>query len=87
MCENNTLHVADLGLDTSERQLLPSVEQIDLDYLLKAIEDNKHNMSAAARHLGISRTTLYRLIKNITYPSDPVELRALINCNVTLCNR
>ncbi|EPQ8267577.1 helix-turn-helix domain-containing protein, partial [Vibrio alginolyticus] len=25
--------------------------------------ENKHNMSAAARHLGISRTTLYRLIK------------------------
>ncbi|ELI6430307.1 helix-turn-helix domain-containing protein, partial [Vibrio harveyi] len=68
MCENNTLHVADLGLDTSERQLLPSVEQIDLDYLLKAIEDNKHNMSAAARHLGISRTTLYRLIKKYNLP-------------------
>ncbi|MDF4361763.1 helix-turn-helix domain-containing protein, partial [Vibrio parahaemolyticus] len=47
----------------SERQLLPSVDQIDLDYLLQAIEENKHNMSAAARHLGISRTTLYRLIK------------------------
>ncbi len=68
MCENSTLHVADLGLDTSERQLLPSVEQIDLDYLLKAIEDNKHNMSAAARHLGISRTTLYRLIKKYNLP-------------------
>lgn len=68
MCEGNTLHIADLGLDSSERQLLPSVEQIDLDYLLKAIEDNKHNMSAAARHLGISRTTLYRLIKKYNLP-------------------
>ncbi|HHG3283683.1 TPA: sigma-54 interaction domain-containing protein [Vibrio parahaemolyticus] len=63
MCEDNTLLVADLGLENSERQLLPSVDQIDLDYLLQAIEENKHNMSAAARHLGISRTTLYRLIK------------------------
>ena len=54
---------SDLGLDNNERQLLPSVDQIDLDYLLQAIEENKHNMSAAARHLGISRTTLYRLIK------------------------
>ncbi|AGV16018.1 MULTISPECIES: sigma-54 interaction domain-containing protein [Vibrio] len=63
MCEDHTLLVADLGLDNNERQLLPSVDQIDLDYLLQAIEENKHNMSAAARHLGISRTTLYRLIK------------------------
>ncbi len=63
MCEDKTLLVADLGLENSERQLLPSVDQIDLDYLLQAIEENKHNMSAAARHLGISRTTLYRLIK------------------------
>lgn len=68
MCEDNTLHIADLGLDNNERQLLPSVEQIDLDYLLKAIEDNKHNMSAAARNLGISRTTLYRLIKKYNLP-------------------
>jgi sigma-54 dependent tetracycline resistance transcriptional regulator len=63
MCENNTLLVDDLGLDCNERQLLPSADQIDLDYLLQAIEENKHNMSAAARDLGISRTTLYRLIK------------------------
>ncbi|MCF7481720.1 sigma-54 dependent transcriptional regulator [Vibrio sp. J1-1] len=63
MCDDNTLLVEDLGLDCNERQLLPSVDQIDLDYLLQAIEENKHNMSAAARHLGISRTTLYRLIK------------------------
>lgn len=63
MCEDNTLLVDDLGLDCNERQLLPSADQIDLDYLLQAIEENKHNMSAAARDLGISRTTLYRLIK------------------------
>lgn len=63
MCDDNTLLVEDLGLDCNERQLLPSVDQIDLDYLLQAIEENKHNMSAAARDLGISRTTLYRLIK------------------------
>ncbi|WP_423840362.1 sigma-54 dependent transcriptional regulator [Vibrio mytili] len=63
MCEDNILLVDDLGLDNTERQLLPSPDQIDLDYLLQAIEENKHNMSAAARHLCISRTTLYRLIK------------------------
>ncbi|MGR5320825.1 sigma-54 interaction domain-containing protein [Vibrio sp. DNB22_19_1] len=63
MCEDNTLLVTDLGLDSCERQLLPSVEQVDLEYLLHVIEENKHNISAAARDLGISRTTLYRLIK------------------------
>ncbi|WP_428773423.1 sigma-54 interaction domain-containing protein [Vibrio sp.] len=63
MCDNNLLHQSDLGLETVDRQLLPASDQIDLDYLLQAIENNNHNMSAAARQLGISRTTLYRLIK------------------------
>ncbi len=63
MCEKNTISAADLGIDSVERHKTPIAEQVDLDYLLQAIEDNKHNMSAAARQLDISRTTLYRLIK------------------------
>ncbi len=63
MCEKATITPADLGIDTLERHSNPRTDQVDLDYLLQAIEDNKHNMSAAARQLGISRTTLYRLIK------------------------
>ena len=63
MCEKDIITPADLGIDTLERHSNPPTDQVDLDYLLQAIEDNKHNMSAAARQLGISRTTLYRLIK------------------------
>ncbi|MDF2152480.1 sigma-54 dependent transcriptional regulator [Vibrio sp. CAU 1672] len=63
MCEKGVISAADLGIDSLERNTIPVAEQIDLDYLLQAIEENKHNMSAAARQLGISRTTLYRLIK------------------------
>lgn len=63
MCEKDIITPADLGMDTLERHSNPPTDQVDLDYLLQAIEDNKHNMSAAARQLGISRTTLYRLIK------------------------
>lgn len=63
MSEDGTILEADLGLNSKDREILPNSEQIDLEFLLQAIEDNKHNMSAAARQLGISRTTLYRLIK------------------------
>ena len=37
--------------------------EIDTELLLDAIKRNKHNISAAARELKISRTTFYRLIK------------------------
>jgi len=63
MSDDDNLEAADFGLEVIDRQMLPTSDQIDLDYLLQAISDNKHNMSAAARQLGISRTTLYRLIK------------------------
>lgn len=63
MCENDQITPDDLGIDCIERRVTPCVDSVDLDFLLQAIEDNKHNMSAAARQLGISRTTLYRLIK------------------------
>lgn len=63
MCGNNRITIDDLGLDIVDRQMLVVSDNIDLDYLLQVITDHRHNMSAAARHLGISRTTLYRLIK------------------------
>ncbi|EPW3769164.1 helix-turn-helix domain-containing protein, partial [Vibrio fluvialis] len=52
-----------LGLEIVDRQMLPASDTIDSDYLLQVISDHKHNMSAAARYMGISRTTLYRLLK------------------------
>ncbi len=35
----------------------------DTDYIKKTISRHKYNMSAAAKYLGISRQTLYRLVK------------------------
>lgn len=63
MCGDKNIAIADLGLELADRQMLPAFDTIDSDYLLQVIGEHKHNMSAAARYLGISRTTLYRLIK------------------------
>jgi len=38
-------------------------EELDTEVILKAISDNRHNISAAARQLNVSRTTIYRLLK------------------------
>lgn len=67
MCEDGKLKVSDLGLDNSEKRR-SSTEQVDLDGLLETIKNNKYNMSAAARYLGISRTTLYRYVKKNDLP-------------------
>ncbi|WGY47239.1 sigma-54 dependent transcriptional regulator [Vibrio sp. ABG19] len=63
MCGDKNITIADLGLEIADRQMLPASDTIDSDYLLQVISDHKHNMSAAARYMGISRTTLYRLLK------------------------
>ncbi|EKO3949901.1 sigma-54-dependent Fis family transcriptional regulator [Vibrio fluvialis] len=63
MCGDKNITIADLGLEIIDRQMLPASDTIDSDYLLQVISDHKHNMSAAARYMGISRTTLYRLLK------------------------
>ncbi|CAE6904794.1 sigma-54 interaction domain-containing protein [Vibrio alginolyticus] len=63
LCEDRTLLAENLGLENIESTSPSPRKQIDLNYLLQAIERNKHNMTATARSLGISRTTLYRLIK------------------------
>ncbi len=68
MAETETISTQDLGLeqisDSQPKKNLPlQRHELDSEILFKAIVDNKHNISAAARQLNISRTTFYRLIK------------------------
>ena len=61
LCEKNIISDQDLGLPEQNNK----VPACSLSKLIveNAIEESHHNMSAVARKLGISRTTLYRLMK------------------------
>ncbi|MCH1930600.1 sigma-54 dependent transcriptional regulator [Shewanella sp. A25] len=66
MADSPLITPRDLGLEdliTSLRQNPPQGALFNAENLLKAIIDNKHNISAAARQLNVSRSTFYRLIK------------------------
>ncbi|WP_258405940.1 sigma-54-dependent transcriptional regulator [Shewanella acanthi] len=66
MAEPPSISPRDLGLEeliTSRRQNPSENSLLNAENLLKAIIDNKHNISAAARQLNVSRSTFYRLIK------------------------
>ncbi len=68
MAEGSEISAKALGLDrikerNPDAELAKQRDNLDAEVLLKAIADNRHNISAAARQLNISRTTFYRLIK------------------------
>lgn len=51
------------GLDTTK-----TLEEINLEVLKLVLAEEKGNQSATAKRLGISRTTLWRMIQNIELP-------------------
>ncbi|QYJ76752.1 sigma-54 dependent transcriptional regulator [Shewanella sp. FJAT-52076] len=67
MAETPLITPDDLGLSVAihakHRDLVSQRDELDVEAVLKAISDHKHNISAAARALNISRSTLYRLLK------------------------
>nr|WP_244859404.1 helix-turn-helix domain-containing protein [Shewanella dokdonensis] len=69
MSDDNIISAKLLGLESSLNphqqcaDLADRRDELDTEVLLKAITDNKHNISAAARALNISRATFYRLLK------------------------
>ncbi|QSX31339.1 sigma-54-dependent Fis family transcriptional regulator [Shewanella cyperi] len=68
MVEGPLICARDLGLEPAmlhrwQNDLASQREELDTEVILKAISDNRHNISAAARALNISRSTLYRLLK------------------------
>ncbi len=68
MTNTSTITETDLALplrdaSSSNIRLLRQRADINGETLLKAMRNNNHNISAAARELKISRTTFYRLLK------------------------
>jgi DNA-binding NtrC family response regulator len=70
MCEGRLITAHDLGLglsglheSTPPRISLQSARHsTEKDVILRTLLQNQHNVSAAARQLGVSRVTLYRMI-------------------------
>lgn len=60
----------EIAIHSRRRQLTP-MEQVELEAILSALARSRGNKVLAARHLGISRSTLYR--KMISYQLDPEQ--------------
>ncbi|TAE59990.1 MAG: sigma-54-dependent Fis family transcriptional regulator [Bacteroidetes bacterium] len=67
MCENDTLHAADLIFSPIEKVPAASespdtlrLDDVEKHTILKVIEKHRGNISRAAKELGITRTALYR---------------------------
>ncbi|MEO5703041.1 MAG: sigma-54 dependent transcriptional regulator [Gammaproteobacteria bacterium] len=68
MCENRLITSADLGLDrrASQRRLVTLDEarnKAEKEAIQFSLRTNRNNVSKAARQLGVSRVTLYRLME------------------------
>ena len=66
MCDGRLITPRDLGLSADRAQIeLPTLHSarnsIEKDVVLQTLVHNHYNVSAAARQLGVSRVTLYRL--------------------------
>ncbi|MGF1910646.1 sigma-54 dependent transcriptional regulator [Vibrio kasasachensis] len=66
LCEKNLISDEDLGLPEQNNRI-PTCS-LSKSIVENAIEKSHHNMSAVARQLNISRTTLYRLMKKYQIP-------------------
>lgn len=83
MCEGVLITPADLGLSAPVvRTGASSLEQArsiaDRDLILSALERNRQNMAATARELGISRVTLYRLVRKLAIERSRARRRGSI---------
>lgn len=54
--------------------LLSARQSTERDAVLRALERNRQNMSAAARDLGISRVTLYRMLQRLDIERPPTRM-------------
>lgn len=71
MCEKRLIHPQDLGL-VEEQDTLPTTLNLDearanaeAKVIGTCLQTNNHNISMTARQLGVSRVTLYRMIKKL----------------------
>jgi len=73
MCEQKYIHAEDLGLktvDSSPLNLKEVRESAEVNALKTTLSATGHNVSAAAKLLGITRPTLYDLIKKHNLNTD-----------------
>jgi transcriptional regulator of acetoin/glycerol metabolism len=85
MCEKGPLTRADLGLErrSHNRQLMTIDEARDaaeVRAILNALDASGGKISDAAQILGVSRMTLYRLMKKHDFDSGLRELDTGTNC-------
>ena len=85
MCEARLIAPADLGLERREpsRRRLLTLEQwrahAEREAISNALRRNRKNVTQAARELGVSRMTLYRLMErlNVARPDAPVDAEVI----------
>ena len=84
MCNGGVIQMEDLSLTPSRRrsaELVPSIERelrtilpravaIGRDSLIECLVRNRQNVTATARELGVSRVTLYRLLRRFDISLD-----------------
>lgn len=80
MCEHKLIGPEDLGLDRREgKRRVTTLEaarsKAEKDLILQALLQNRNNLSEAARELGVSRVTLYRLIQKYKLTSKLQDYR------------
>ena len=71
LCESAWITAADLGFERVRRpaaaiSLAGARQRSERELVLAALQRNTNNVSAAARELGISRVTLYRLVRRLS---------------------
>jgi len=69
MVEGDRIKAGDLGLGVSpaslgSMELKGALEEAELAAVTRALSAAGGNLSQAARHLGVSRPTLYRLLRS-----------------------
>ncbi len=70
LCSGKHIHIEDLDIDIPEdEQQFPTLRQIredaERDHIMKALAACHNNISKAAKLLGVSRPTLYELMKSL----------------------
>jgi len=71
MCEGRFVTPVDLGLARQDARPSPLTtlalarQTSERDVVVAALERNGHNMAATSRHLGVSRVTLYRIVRRL----------------------
>ena len=49
------------------------IDEFDRRYLVALLEEHDHNIAAAARHAGIERMTIYKMIRRLGLDKEDAE--------------